>query len=101
MENLTLINPGADTWTATVKLGETSIVLTVPIRGQLSLFADQVEHESTFQEIGQSTQYVRDDMPRGVTTAIEAPLLGCYLILGAIVAIHVFGFINPFKATGT
>jgi len=101
MEKITLINTGSDVWPVTVKLGTDSVALSVPINSQFSLFASEVEHSSTFQEIGGTTQYLRGDEPRKIVTEIESPALAAYMLLGAFVALHVFSFINPFKTTGT
>lgn len=99
MEKLILINPGTDAWVVSVRFDTSDVDLTVPIGGQLVLYASEVEHSAVFQEILHSSQYVRNDQPRVVVTDIETPLLGAYLILGAMVVIHVFKFINPFAAT--
>jgi hypothetical protein len=101
MEKITLINTGTDVWAPIVTIDGSDVTLSLPAATVFTIYVDSVKVGSSYQTIHSTSQYVRLGEIHPLVTEIEAPLMAAWLILGAIVAVQIFRFINPFHSTGT
>jgi len=99
MEKIHLINPGLDSWTVTLKANGQEFDLMLPTGTARECYAEQVKVGLIFQDVPTSQQWVREGIPLSVITPVESPFLAAYLILGALSALQLFKFIDPFKAS--